>query len=111
MKNIINAYSLARWVLLILLILIITVCSNAANAVEVRSASQITSEQIDWMKKVADWQLAQSSWDSSVDWLHGALFAGMMACYETTKDETYLNECRRVAHKFNRRIQMLPDFG
>ncbi len=67
----------------------------------VRPASDISNDTIDWMKTVADWQLTQSSWDSSVSWERGALHAGLMACYEATKDETYLIKCREWAEKFN----------
>ena len=69
--------------------------------VGVRSASEIENDYIYWIKKVADWQLTQSSWDSSVNWERGALHAGMMAAYEATKDETYLVKCRQWAEKFN----------
>ncbi|MEN6307901.1 MAG: glycoside hydrolase family 88 protein [Anaerohalosphaeraceae bacterium] len=70
-------------------------------SVQVRPASEMSGEVIDWMKKVADWQLTQSSWNSSVSWERGALHAGLMACYEATRDETYLNRCREYAAKFN----------
>jgi unsaturated rhamnogalacturonyl hydrolase len=73
----------------------------AEAQVAVRPASQIRNDTIDWMKKVADWQLTQTSWDSSVTWERGALHAGLMACYEATKDETYLDKCRQYAQKFN----------
>lgn len=83
------------------LLLIILISLPVAAEVGVRPASEISNDTIDWMKKVADWQLTQSSWDSSVDWLRGALHAGMIACYEATKDETYLDSCRQWANKFN----------
>lgn len=76
--------------------------SRAAVAqVAVRPASQISNDTIDRMKKVADWQLTQSAWDRSVSWERGALFAGLMACYEATKDEKYLDKSRQWAEKFN----------
>lgn len=56
------------------------------------------------MKKVADWQLTQSTWNSSVSWERGALFAGMMALYEASKDETYLNKSRQWAQQYNWRM-------
>ena len=74
---------------------------TAAADVGVRPASEISNETIQWMKKVADWQVTQSSWDSSVSWERGALHAGMMACNEATKDENYLIKCRQWADKFN----------
>jgi rhamnogalacturonyl hydrolase YesR len=83
--------------LLIALLFSLPVCAQ----VGVRPASQISGDTTDWMKKVADWQLTQSAWDSSVTWERGALHAGMMACYEATKDETYLDKCRQYAEKFN----------
>jgi len=72
--------------------------------VQVRPASEMSGEVIDWMKKVADWQLTQSTWNSSVSWERGALHAGLLACYEATKDETYLTKCRAYADKFNWRL-------
>jgi unsaturated rhamnogalacturonyl hydrolase len=76
----------------------------AAAEVGVRPASEISNDTIDWIKKVADWQLTQSSWNSSVTWERGALFAGLMACYEATKDEKYLDKSREFAVKFNWRL-------
>ena len=81
------------------LFLILQVSVNAD--VSVRDASEISNETIDWMKIVADWQLTQSSWDSSVSWERGALHTGLMACYEATKDEKYLEKCREWSEKFN----------
>ena len=69
--------------------------------VSVREASNINDDTLVWMKKVADWQLTQSSWNSSVSWEKGALHTGMMACYEATKDEKYLEKCREWSEKFN----------
>ncbi len=70
-------------------------------AVSVRDAAENNNETINWLKKVADWQLTQSSWDKSVSWERGALHAGLMACYEATKDERYLASCRQWSEKFN----------
>ena len=81
--------------------LLLLVSLPVFSKVEVRSASEVSNDATDWMKKVADWQLTRSSWDSSVDWLRGALHPGMIACYEATKDETYLDKCRQWAEKFN----------
>lgn len=66
-----------------------------------RPASEIEDDTIYWMKKVADWQLTQSSWNSSVSWERAALHAGLLACYEVTKDEKYLDKSRQFAQKFN----------
>ena len=82
-------------------LIFIAITSFAFGQVSIRSASQISTDTTDWMKKVANWQLKQSSWNSSVSWERGALHAGLMACYETTKDETYLDACRQYADSFN----------
>ncbi len=87
----------------ILMIILIGVSCLSAEA-GVRPAGEMSNDTIAWMKKVGDWQLTQSSWDSSTDWLHGALFAGMMALYEATHDELYLTRCREWAEKFNWRM-------
>ena len=79
-------------------VIILLVAGNLfAGSPKVRLASQVTGPYIDWIKKVADWQLSQSSWDSDRDWKYGAFFAGMMAAYEATKDEEYLNKSRQWA--------------
>ncbi len=85
----------------ILLSILLLFWTAAVADVSVREASEISNDTIDWMKIVADWQLTQSSWDSSVSWERGALHAGMMACYEATKDEKYLEKCREWSEKFN----------
>lgn len=75
-----------------------------AEGPQVRPASQLSNSYLSWMKKVADWQLTQSTWNSSVSWERGALFAGMMALYEASKDETYLNKSRQWAQQYNWRM-------
>ncbi|HOK65174.1 MAG TPA: glycoside hydrolase family 88 protein [Anaerohalosphaeraceae bacterium] len=75
-----------------------------AEGPQIRPASQLSNPYIEWMKKVADWQLTQSTWNSSVSWERGALFAGMMACYEVTKDEKYLDKSRQWAQQYNWRM-------
>ena len=67
----------------------------------VRPAEDIRDNDIDWIRKVADWQLTQSRWNEDNNWHHGALFTGLMAAYEATKDETYLNATRSWAEKFD----------
>lgn len=42
------------------------------------------------MRKVADWQLAQGGVDA-IDWIHGAMWAGIMATYQATGDAKYLS--------------------
>jgi rhamnogalacturonyl hydrolase YesR len=59
------------------------------------------------MRKVADWQLAQPGWDSYNSWKHGALFAGVMATYQTTLDQTYYNAAVSWATTHN--WQLGPD--
>ena len=92
-----------RFLLLPLYFLLLALITGltAVGDVGVRPASNISNEPIDWMKKVADWQLTQSRWDDEVRWEWGALHAGMMACYEATKDETYQDSCRQWAQKFD----------
>ncbi len=41
------------------------------------------------MRKVADWQLAQPGVDAN-DWIHGAMWAGILATYQATGDVKYL---------------------
>jgi rhamnogalacturonyl hydrolase YesR len=42
------------------------------------------------MRKVADWQLAQGG-ANAIDWIHGAMWTGIMATYQTTGDKKYLD--------------------
>jgi rhamnogalacturonyl hydrolase YesR len=86
---------------LLLILLVLLSAAVSAEGPRIRPASELSNDYIVWMKKVADWQLTQSSWNSSVTWERGALHAGMMACYEATKDETYLDKSRQFAQKFN----------
>lgn len=85
-------------------LIVITAAPWSWAGVRVRPASDVTGEHIDWINKVADWQLTQSTWNSGRNWEHGALFAGMMAAYEATKDETYLDKTRQWAQQYNWRM-------
>ena len=49
------------------LLLVLLISFPVDADVAVRPASEISNDTTDWMKKVADWQLTQSSWDDSVD--------------------------------------------
>lgn len=71
------------------------------ESVRVHPASQMTGEYIDWIKKVADWQLTQSTWDDSVYWERGTLHTGMIAAFEATKDDTYQNKSLQWAQQYN----------
>ena len=85
-------------------LIIITTAAWSWAGVQVRPASDVTGEHIDWIKKVADWQLTQSSWNSGRNWEHGALYAGMMAAYEATKDELYMDKTRQWAQQYSWRM-------
>lgn len=89
------------YVIAISLVTLLSTSGSASADVAVRPASRISSDTTERMKKVADWQLTQSSWNSSVTWHRGALHAGMMACYEATKDETYMDAACQWAEKFD----------
>ncbi|HEX9295233.1 MAG TPA: glycoside hydrolase family 88 protein, partial [Polyangiaceae bacterium] len=47
------------------------------------------------MRKVADWQLPRAG--TSKDWIHGAMWTGIMATYVTTGDVKYLNAVKTWA--------------
>ena len=59
------------------------------------------SETIAIMRKVCDWQLEQSDCYSGNGWRRGALFAGIMAMYETTQDQKYLDAAMYWADLYN----------
>lgn len=67
----------------------------------VRQNPDIPEDCVAMMRKVCDWQLRQTNWNSNNNWQHGALFAGIMATYETTKDNKYLDAACFWAEKFN----------
>jgi unsaturated rhamnogalacturonyl hydrolase len=45
------------------------------------------------MRKVADWQLAQPG-VNAIDWIHGAMWTGILATYQATGDAKYLNAAK-----------------
>ncbi len=47
------------------------------------------------MRKVADWQLMSAG--GSKDWIHGAMWTGIMATYKATKDEKYMTAIKNWA--------------
>jgi rhamnogalacturonyl hydrolase YesR len=47
------------------------------------------------MRKVADWQLPRAG--GSKDWIHGAMWTGIMATYLTTRDPKYINAIKTWA--------------
>lgn len=76
----------------------------ASAEVGIRPAGDVRNDTVDWIKKVADWQFTQSTWDSGRDWHWGALHAGVMAAYEATKDDVYMDKCRQWAQKYTWRM-------
>jgi rhamnogalacturonyl hydrolase YesR len=50
---------------------------------------------VDQMRKVADWQLPRAG--GAKDWIHGAMWTGIFATYQTTKDVKYLNAVKSWA--------------
>jgi rhamnogalacturonyl hydrolase YesR len=45
------------------------------------------------MRKVADWQLQQGG-INAIDWIHGAMWTGIFATYQATRDVKYLNAAK-----------------
>jgi len=52
------------------------------------------------MRKVADWQLMQGG-NGAIDWIHGALWTGIMAAYKATGDAKYLTAIKGWAQAAN----------
>ena len=48
------------------------------------------------MRKVADWQLAHPAKHPPLDWTQGAWYAGVMALYRVSGDQTYLDAMREM---------------
>jgi unsaturated rhamnogalacturonyl hydrolase len=57
--------------------------------------SQLSPTVISQMRKVADWQLPRVG--TSKDWIHGAMWTGIFATYEVTRDAKYLNAIKTWA--------------
>lgn len=53
------------------------------------------------MKKVADWQIAHPSKHDPAGWEQGVYYTGVMALYDVSKDQTYLNEMLEMGRKNN----------
>ncbi len=59
------------------------------------------------MKRVCNWQLANPvdiNLKNDNDWARAAFYTGVMATYQTTKDERYLNEAIKWSVSFNYRL-------
>lgn len=72
------------------------------DANPIRVSTQLDSVTIvNMMKKVADWQLANPRKEHVLNWHYGAFYTGLMALYETTGEQRYLNEMINVGQKHN----------
>ena len=86
-----------------LFVIVICIFTNVsmAKALDVPQKDSVTKI----MRKVCDWQLEkgmfinQNSW--KVDWVNGAFYAGLMACYETTGDQKYLQYMVDIGNEVN----------
>lgn len=77
---------------------------------EVNKITDISSkEQIaELMRSTADWQLSNPYNEKSrTDWHWGAFYTGLMATYEATGDEEYLEELKNIGQHYN--WELLPD--
>ncbi len=59
---------------------------------------------LDNMYRVADWQLANPHRHHELNWHYGAFYTGLMAHYETTKEQRYLNEMINVGKSYDWKI-------
>jgi rhamnogalacturonyl hydrolase YesR len=55
----------------------------------------LSASVIAQMRKVADWQLPRAG--GSKDWIHGAMWTGIFATYQVTKDQKYLDAIKSWA--------------
>ncbi|NQT27237.1 glycoside hydrolase family 88 protein [candidate division KSB1 bacterium] len=76
--------------ILILSVLFITFATTAFTADKTPPASSSLTEVVAIMKKVADWQLAHPRHEDT-EWHNGAMYAGIMELYKSTKDSKYLD--------------------
>jgi rhamnogalacturonyl hydrolase YesR len=65
------------------------------------SAALDPSAIVNVMNKVADWQLANPMDYHLLNWHYGAFYTGLMALYETTGEDRYLNEMVNIGQKYN----------
>lgn len=56
-----------------------------------------TEAIVQTMQKVADWQLSTPRDHHEMDWHYGAFYTGLMALYETTGEQKYLDEMINMA--------------
>ncbi|UCE06373.1 MAG: glycoside hydrolase family 88 protein [bacterium] len=98
--------------------IVTTSCTMVQNVQHLNTASgAIFSSEviIDLMKKVADYQLANPSHHNSkskdfpMGWIPASFYSGVMALYETSKDEQYLNEAIKWGESNN--WQTAPRLG
>jgi hypothetical protein len=55
----------------------------------------LSTTVLNQMRKVADWQLPRVG--TSKDWIHGAMWTGVFATYEVTRDKKYLDAIKTWA--------------
>ena len=72
------------------LILSLAACAGKGGNNSLNAAQQREADVAKVMKKVADWQLANLRHKDTV-WQNAVLYAGIMALYQSTRDEKYFN--------------------
>lgn len=81
--------------------------TNFHTAIQIDTESALVSntlaeaEIVEVMRKVADWQLMNPKNHHLLDWHYGAFYTGLMAWYNTSGEERYLNEMINIGQKYN----------
>lgn len=73
-------------VVLILITFVTVFISNAQSLFEKKTVKQL-------IDKVNTYQLKNPWKDYDDNWIRGTYYAGIMACYDATGDESYINQC------------------
>jgi rhamnogalacturonyl hydrolase YesR len=71
------------------------VTTPPADAGRDSSTGTLDPDVVAIMRRVADWQIPRAG--GSKDWIHGAMWTGIMATYVTTHDAKYLNAVKTWA--------------
>jgi rhamnogalacturonyl hydrolase YesR len=88
----------------ILVTVVLVVFFNQINAQSTSSGfedSKITKEVLNYMKKVADWQLANPTGKRLNEWEYGPFYQGLMKLYSLSKDKKYYNATVEMGNTVN----------
>ena len=90
-----------RTLLLFCIAIIAISISNAQAIFEKNNVKQL-------MDKVNTYQLNNPWKEYDDNWIRGTYYAGVMACYQATNDEAYLDQCNKLCESLKWTLPTLP---